>query len=105
MSPMPQIRTLNPGAIVRVVYYTARQMYSLEGVVTEDKTDAPGTMVSFENDPNSPVTTARVYTSNSEWLDALDRAGKNPPFPGGYIRTLLHDSEIHHHDPHNRLTH
>lgn len=89
MSSDPRTRTLESGSIVRVVYHTPRETYHLEGVVAEDDAAHPGVMVSLEEDPYSPVTTARVYTTFEAWLDARERCVRNDTLPCGYVRERL----------------
>lgn len=75
-----------------MVYHTARETYHLEGVVTDDDAH-PGVMVSLEEDPYSPVTTARVYSTFEAWLEARERCGRNDVLPGGYVRGRLHAAD------------
>ena len=90
MSTQPRTRDLQPGTVVRVVYHTQKQTYNLEGVVKDDPSDRPGAMVALEDDPYSPVTTARVYTTHDAWLDARQPAGREAPLPSGYVRERIH---------------
>lgn len=90
MSTQPRTRDLQSGTVVRVLYHTQKQTYDLQGVVTDDPSDGPGAMVSLEDDPYSPVTTARVYTTHEAWLDARERDGREAPLPNGYVRERIH---------------
>lgn len=90
MTTQPRTRDLQAGTVVRVAYHTQKQTYNLEGVVTDDPSDRPGAMVALEDDPYSPVTTARVYTTQEAWLDARERDGRDAPLPNGYVRERLH---------------
>ena len=90
MSATTRTRDLQPGTVVRVAYHTRKQTYNLEGVVKEDQTDRPGAVVSLEDDPYSPVTVARVYTTHQAWLDARERDGRDAPLPNGFVRERLH---------------
>lgn len=89
MSTQTRTPDLQPGSVVRVKYHTRRQTYDLEGVVTDDETDRPGVMVSFEDDPYAPVTTARVYAAHEDWLDAREQCGHDAPLPGGFVRERI----------------
>lgn len=89
MATHSRTRDLQRGTVVRVIYHTPTQTYNLEGVVTEDPSEAPGVMVSLEDDPYSPATTARVYSTHEAWLEARERCGRNDPLPGGYVRDRL----------------
>ena len=90
MSTQARTRDLQPGTVVRVVYHTPKQTYNLEGVVEEDPSDGPGTMVSLGDDPCSPVTTARLYTTHEAWLAARERDDREVPLPSGYVRECIH---------------
>lgn len=90
MSTATRTRDLQPGTVVRVAYHTQKQTYHLEGVVKEDQSDRPGAMVSLEDDPYSPVTVARVYTTHEAWLDAHERDGRDASLPSGFVRERLH---------------
>lgn len=90
MSTQPRTRDLQPGSVVRVAYHTQRQTYHLEGVVTDDPSEAPGTLVCFEDDPYAPVTTARVFTTHEAWLDARLRDDREVPLPNGFVRERIH---------------
>lgn len=90
MSTHPRTRDLEQGTVVRVVYHTPKQTYNLEGVVTDDPSDGPGALVALEDDPYSPVTTARVYTTHEAWLDARQQDGREASLPNGYVRERIH---------------
>ena len=90
MSTQARTRDLQPGTVVRVVYHTPKQTYTLEGVVEDDPSDGPGTMVSLGDDPHSPVTTARVHTTHEAWLAARERDDRDVPLPSGYVRERIH---------------
>lgn len=90
MPTTTRTRDLQPGTVVRVAYHTHRQTYHLEGVVTDDPSAGPGTLVRFEDDPCAPVTTARVYSTHEAWLDARLRDDREAPLPNGFVRERLH---------------
>lgn len=89
MSTHLRTRDLQPGAVVRVAYHTRKQTYTLRGVVTDDPSKAPGTIVRFEDDPYAPVTSARVYESHESWLEARMRDGREAALPNGFVRERL----------------